>query len=68
MAALRLVRDAQFDVPRAVATVTLNPAQAAGLGDRGVIAPGMRGDVVQVRVVGEQPVVRAVWREGTRVV
>jgi alpha-D-ribose 1-methylphosphonate 5-triphosphate diphosphatase len=51
-----------------VATVTLNPAQAAGLGDRGAIAPGLRADLVQVRLVGEQPVVRAVWRQGLRVV
>jgi alpha-D-ribose 1-methylphosphonate 5-triphosphate diphosphatase len=68
MAAFRLVREAAFDVPRAVATVTLNPAQAAGLDDRGAIAPGLRADLVQVRQVGEQPVVRAVWRQGLRVV
>jgi alpha-D-ribose 1-methylphosphonate 5-triphosphate diphosphatase len=68
MAAFRLVREARFDLPRAVATVTLNPAQAAGLGDRGAIAPGLRADLVQVRLVGEQPVVRAVWRQGLRVV
>lgn len=68
MAAFQLVREAQFDIPRAVATVTLNPAQAAGLDDRGAIAPGLRADLVQVRLAGEQPVVRAVWREGLRVV
>jgi alpha-D-ribose 1-methylphosphonate 5-triphosphate diphosphatase len=68
MAAFRLAREAAFDVPRAVATVTLNPAQAARLDDRGAIAPGLRADLVQVRLVGEQPVVRAVWRQGLRVV
>jgi alpha-D-ribose 1-methylphosphonate 5-triphosphate diphosphatase len=72
MAAFLLVREAQFDVPRALATVTLNPAQAAGLGDRGAIAPGLRADLVQVRLAGEapasHPVVRAVWRQGVRVV
>ena len=68
MAAFQLVREAGFSIPQAVATVSLNPARAAGLDDRGAIAPGLRADLVQVRVVGEQPMVRAVWREGLRVV
>jgi len=68
MAAFRLTKDAGFSIPQALATVSLNPARAAGLTDRGEIAPGLRADLVQVRMVGEQPVVRAVWREGRRVV
>lgn len=68
MAAFRLVPEAGFTVPQALATVSLNPARAAGLLDRGEIAPGLRADLVQVRLVGAQPVVRAVWREGVRVV
>ncbi len=68
MAAFRLVAEVGFTVPQALARVSLNPARAAGLLDRGEIAPGLRADLVQVRMVGEQPVVRAVWREGRRVV
>jgi alpha-D-ribose 1-methylphosphonate 5-triphosphate diphosphatase len=68
MAAFRLVRDADFSIPQAIATVSLNPARAARLDDRGAIAPGLRADLVQVRMAGEQPVVRAVWREGRRIV
>lgn len=68
MAAFRLIPDAGFSVAQAVATVSLNPARAAGLADRGEIAPGLRADLVQVRLIGDQPVVRAVWREGRRVV
>ncbi len=68
MAAFRLVPDAGFSIAQAVATVSLNPARAAGLGDRGEIAPGLRADLVQVRLAGGQPIVRAVWREGRRVV
>jgi alpha-D-ribose 1-methylphosphonate 5-triphosphate diphosphatase len=68
MAAFRLVPDAGFSIAQAVATVSLNPARAAGLIDRGEIAPGLRADLVQVRMMGEQPVVRAVWREGVRIV
>jgi len=67
MAAFRLVRDADYSIPEAVATVSLNPARSVGLGDRGAIAPGLRADMVQVHLDGDQPVVRAVWRQGRRV-
>jgi alpha-D-ribose 1-methylphosphonate 5-triphosphate diphosphatase len=50
-----------------VALVTTNPAAAAGLDDRGAIAVGKRADLVRVRMVGGMPVVRGVWRQGTRV-
>ena len=69
LAAFRLVAEAGFSIPQAVNTVSRNPARAVGLEDRGEIAPGLRADLVQVRLVdGKQPVVRAVWREGRRVV
>jgi len=69
LAAFRLVDDAGYTIPQAVSTISLNPARALGLQDRGEIAPGLRADLVQVRMVdGRQPVVRAVWREGRRVV
>lgn len=51
----------------AIRLVTLNPANAAGLDDRGAIAIGRRADLVQVAQHGGQPVVRRVWREGQRV-
>jgi alpha-D-ribose 1-methylphosphonate 5-triphosphate diphosphatase len=52
---------------QALALVTANPARAAGLADRGEIAPGKRADLVRVRVVDGLPVVRGVWRQGARV-
>jgi alpha-D-ribose 1-methylphosphonate 5-triphosphate diphosphatase len=67
MAAFKLTADAGYSLPQAVATVSLNPARAVGLADRGEIALGLRADLVQVRLIGSQPVVRAVWREGRRV-
>lgn len=54
-------------LPAAMRTVTLNPARAAGLDDRGAIEPHRRADCVQVRVTDGIPAVRRVWREGTRV-
>lgn len=59
--------DGPVSVPAAIATVTCNPARAAGLDDRGRIAPGLRADLVRVRLDHEVPMVRAVWREGRRV-
>jgi alpha-D-ribose 1-methylphosphonate 5-triphosphate diphosphatase len=54
-------------LPDALATVTAAPAAAAGLADRGAIAPGLRADLVRVRVVEGRPVVKGVWVEGERV-
>ena len=54
-------------LPQALATVTSNPARAAGLDDRGEIAIGKRADLVRVKMVGNLPVVRGVWRQGNRV-
>jgi alpha-D-ribose 1-methylphosphonate 5-triphosphate diphosphatase len=47
-AAFAMVRRGVLDLPRAWALVSANPAAAAGLTDRGRIAPGLRGDVVVV--------------------
>ena len=66
-AAFMLTRDAGWTLPKAVATVSKNPARAAGLADRGEIAAGQRADLIRVRVVNGQPVVRSVWRAGERV-
>jgi len=54
-------------LPRAVATVTANPARIAGLDDRGRIAPGLRADLVRVRLDRGRPVVRGVWCGGRQV-
>lgn len=56
-----------WDLPRAVATVTSSPAEAAGLADRGRIAVGLRADLIRVRVIDGRPVVRGVWVAGERV-
>lgn len=54
-------------LPESVALVTDRPARMVGLHDRGRIEPGLRADLVRVRVHEGQPVVRQVWREGARV-
>jgi len=66
-AAWKLVADAGLSLPAAVATITANPARALGLPDRGRIEPGLRADLVRLRVFGETPVVASVWRGGARI-
>ena len=55
------------DLAHAVRLATLNPARAAGLADRGAIAPGQRADLLRIGFAGGQPFVRAAWRAGERV-
>lgn len=70
--AVRLVSDEVLTLPQAIATVTRTPALATGLADRGALAAGLRADLIQVRMAelpdgARHAVVRAVWREGQRV-
>ncbi|WP_349826802.1 alpha-D-ribose 1-methylphosphonate 5-triphosphate diphosphatase [Brevibacterium litoralis] len=77
-AVFQLVGAGEIDLPAASALVSANPAQAAGLEDRGSIAAGLRADVIRVATYDEAPVehhplgspvpiVRGVWRVGERV-
>ncbi len=68
IAAFKLVRDVtHMTLPAAIRTVTLTPAKAAGLTDRGAIQPGLRADVARVSAPRDIVSVRGVWREGERV-
>ncbi len=69
LAAAFLLHTAQgWSLPKAIATVTTNPARAVGLDDRGAVAIGDRADLVRVAQLGSAaPVVRQVWVKGTRV-
>lgn len=55
------------DLPRAIRTVSTNPSDATGLTDRGRLAEGCLGDMLRLSMLGETPVIRAVWRGGARV-
>ena len=56
-----------LDLAAAWRLVSSNPARAAGLADRGEIAPGRRADIVLVEVVAGAPVLRAVFAGGRAV-
>ncbi len=60
-------RDNSCDLARAMRMVSLAPARAAGLNDRGEIAIGLRADLVQARSSDGLPVVQQVWRQAKRV-
>ena len=58
--------DNDHDLSSAINTISLNPARAAKLDDRGEIAIGKRADLVMVREVNDYPLVSHVWAQGTR--
>ncbi|MTH35771.1 alpha-D-ribose 1-methylphosphonate 5-triphosphate diphosphatase [Paracoccus limosus] len=55
------------DLPRAIATVTANPARAAGLTDRGSLRPDARADLMRFGMLGDVAVLKATWVAGNRV-
>lgn len=66
-AAFACVTQGVLALPAAIALISAGPAAMVGLADRGRLAPGLRADLVQVRLHHDMPVIRAVWRAGTRV-
>jgi alpha-D-ribose 1-methylphosphonate 5-triphosphate diphosphatase len=56
-----------LSLPEAIRMVSARPARAAHLDDRGEIALGKRADLVRVRLHGDMPVIKGVWRQGRRV-
>jgi alpha-D-ribose 1-methylphosphonate 5-triphosphate diphosphatase len=54
-------------LPDAIRMVSSRPAKAAHLHDRGEIVAGKRADLVRVRLHGDMPVIKGVWRQGQRV-
>lgn len=67
--AVRILADEceNYDLVKAVSTVSLAPAQAVGLHDRGEIRTGLRADMIRVRPCEKSWVVNQVWRTGERV-
>ena len=63
-AVMKLPELAEISLSRAIGLVTRNPARAAGLHDRGEIAPGKRADLVAVQRVGNLPHPGQVWSRG----
>jgi alpha-D-ribose 1-methylphosphonate 5-triphosphate diphosphatase len=66
MGAVRLGQESG-DMAAGLRRVTAAPAYAAGLGDRGRIAPGLRADLLRFTLDHGTPVTRSVWVRGERV-
>lgn len=66
-AVMHLVESGQLSLPQAFALVTCNPARAAGLDDRGVIAPGKRADLIAITGAGLSAHASHVWSRGQEV-
>lgn len=54
-------------LPAAIKMISTTPAKAAHLTDRGEIVTGKRADLVRIKMHGDMPVVKGVWRQGERV-
>jgi alpha-D-ribose 1-methylphosphonate 5-triphosphate diphosphatase len=67
LTAALMLGDIWGDQARGVATVTLAPAAASGLSDRGHLQIGARADVIRVARIGEAAIVRGTWVAGNRV-
>lgn len=59
--------DIGYDLPRAIRCVTGNPASAAGLDDRGVIAEGKKADLLRVAMHDDLALLKQTWQHGVRV-
>ncbi|WP_068299439.1 alpha-D-ribose 1-methylphosphonate 5-triphosphate diphosphatase [Pararhodobacter sp. CCB-MM2] len=62
-----MLGDLWDDMARGIATVTAAPARATGLADRGMLAEGLRADVIRVRRFGNAGSLRGTWVAGKRV-
>ncbi len=67
LSAALMLGDLWGDLPRGIATVTAAPARAAGLTDRGTLAPGKRADLIRVHRIGNAGAIRGTWVAGQRV-
>ena len=63
-----ILSDKGVPLHQAIAKVTSTPADVLGFADRGRIVPGLRADLLRVRLVDGQPVIRGIWVDGNRVV
>lgn len=66
-AVFTLVNKKVMTLSEAAKLVSLHPANAVGLHDRGSLEPHKRADIIRVRTLNGKPVIRGVWRQGVRI-
>ena len=72
-AVMRLVDEGVYTLPKALATVSHNPAMASGLMDRGSIKVGLRADLIHTHFVNisshkTHAIVKSAWSKGRRII
>lgn len=60
------LEDNDYDLPKAINLVSLNPARAVGLNDRGEIAVGKKADLVLSVLQDDHIHIEQVWKNGQR--
>ena len=65
--AFMVAHQTEIKLPEAIAMASLTPAKMVGLDDRGEISEGKKADLLRVKLEGDVPVIRSVWRDGGRV-
>jgi alpha-D-ribose 1-methylphosphonate 5-triphosphate diphosphatase len=65
--AFKLWREIGLSAAESFGAVTSFPAEAAGLRDRGKLAPGFRADLARAREIKGRAVIQEVWVKGERV-
>lgn len=63
----QIASSTELDLPSAIRLVTVNPAKAARLDDRGEITPEKRADLIAIGMPGGIPQVTNVWSSGVNV-
>ncbi|MGH1541532.1 MAG: alpha-D-ribose 1-methylphosphonate 5-triphosphate diphosphatase [Arenicella sp.] len=67
-AAFKLAQiDNGYDLADAIRCVSWNPASAVGLKDRGQIEVGKKADFLRVAMAEDLPILKQVWKNGSRV-
>jgi alpha-D-ribose 1-methylphosphonate 5-triphosphate diphosphatase len=66
-AAFELTKRAGWTLPKAISAVSEKPARFVGLKDRGAVAVGFRADFSRVAMLDRLPLVREVFRMGSRI-
>ena len=67
LSAALLLGDLWGDVARGIRTVTIAPADAVDLSDRGRLTLGARGDMIRVARIAGAAALRGTWVQGRRV-
>lgn len=65
--AFLVAQKTSIELPKAISMVSSVPAKMAGLDDRGEVTKGKKADFLRVKLEGQVPVIRSVWRDGGRV-